>query len=333
MRSGEKFVGDASERVYVIARIGQPAGQKFAARVCRRYRRERIPASQDALHTLPGGGARGAEIEYSNFSGIGNHDVVRLQVHVNHVAGMGVRKTRADLPYDRPGLGPRHRPRLQPLHHRPEQLPLEQLHGKKIHVAVPIEFINLDDIAVREHLRTVKFAPQVFEQLRAIIDFLVQDLDGDVLIRAGQIGAVPVQCLENGAHTAATQALLENISVPQDAANFNGRGSAVMVLRYGRMRSRRFFQIDGRAVMRGREFAPHDRRGDRAEMFGGYFAAPIAFGNSVPCGIGSGMQESRYFIDELVHAAVVALRPVAGSGVGCRLTYCGRASFVHMRDF
>jgi hypothetical protein len=62
---------------------------------------------------------------------------------------MGVGQTGPNLQYDRPGVGPVHRTRVKPADHAAQELSFQQLHRKKRDVAISVEFVNFDDIAVR----------------------------------------------------------------------------------------------------------------------------------------------------------------------------------------
>ena len=83
MLSREQFVRQTGECEEIVARIRPLSRQEFAAGVCRRHR-ARIAFLCDL-------GAGGAKVEYACLAGVGDHDVLRLQVAVHHVARMCVR--------------------------------------------------------------------------------------------------------------------------------------------------------------------------------------------------------------------------------------------------
>jgi len=127
-----------------------------------------------------------------------------------------------DLPDDGPSMRAMHRPRSKSRHYAAQEFAFQQLHGEKIDVAITIQFEHVDDIRVRKHLCAVKLTLQMFNHCIATMRYGVQNLDRHVSLRQRKAGAESIECLEDSTPAAASQALLNDVPVPKNAADFNG---------------------------------------------------------------------------------------------------------------
>src|SRR5258708_37426375 len=112
---------------------------------------------------------------------------------------------------------------MQLSHHAAQEFPLEKLHREKINVAVTVQLIYVDDVFVGESLSAMELAPEVCDQITAIVRVRVQYFYRNISIFLGKIRAVPIQCFEHRALAAYPQALFQNIAIAYDAADPNWR--------------------------------------------------------------------------------------------------------------
>jgi hypothetical protein len=168
------------------------------------------------------------EVQDPHVAGLHDHDVVGLQICVNHIARMRVRQCGTNVSNDCPCEWPRNRRGLQPSHHAAQQLSLEKLHGKKIEVSVAIHFVDIHNAFMRKRLSAVEFASEVREQIPAIVGVPLPYFYRNISIFLGKIRAVAIQCFEHRALAAYPQALFQNVAVAYDATNPNGRWSTVL---------------------------------------------------------------------------------------------------------
>jgi hypothetical protein len=114
----------------------------------------------------------------------------------------------------------------------------EQLHGVERELTVPLEFVDLHDIRMRETAHAIEFSLQSLHEIRAPFDAVAKHLDRH---RCGTFGArdtQPGRRLVHLAHAAAAQQALHDIPIAQYTPDVDGRriGRPLGVTRGGRCR-------------------------------------------------------------------------------------------------
>jgi hypothetical protein len=151
---------------------------------------------------------------------------------------MGVRQGGSDRPDDRPGVRPGQSVGRCASEQGAQVLAREQLHGVEREFTVPLEFVDLHDIRMRETAHAIEFSLQSLHEIRAPFDAVAKHLDRH---RCGTFGArdtQPGRRLVDLAHAAAAQQALHNIPIAQYTPDVDGRriGRPLGVTRGGRCR-------------------------------------------------------------------------------------------------
>ncbi len=114
---------------------------------------------------------------------------------------------------------------------------VQKFHREEGDVAVAVEFMDPNDVRVRQQLQMLKLALQLGEQLFALGNRRMQYLDRQTLTGGRQIDAVLIHRLEHRAHAAVPEHADYSVAVPQHIAygHFPRRGGARIGCRRARI--------------------------------------------------------------------------------------------------
>jgi hypothetical protein len=162
---------------------------------------------------------RGTEVQDPQFAVIGDKDILRVDVAVHDAARVCVGKSGTHLAHDSQCVRPRQRDRGPRAHHLTEKRSDQRFHREEGVVAVAVEFMNSNDVRMRQQLQMLEFALQLGEKFVALGNRRVQNLDRYPLPRGGQIEAILVDRIEHGAHAAVPQYCPYSIAASQQIAD------------------------------------------------------------------------------------------------------------------
>ena len=221
--SGEQFVGDTGQRIDVVARIGILAEQHLRARVRRRQRAERARIELRAFVRSVAGRherARDAEIQHLHLPAlraVGDEHVAGLEVRMHDALLVGVHQRPARPLDDRPGVFEPDSLRVA-LDEAIERLAAEKLHRHEDQRAVAVEVVDRDDVWMRKRLRPARFPLQRLERFRMLAELGTQELDRDRGIAVLRLLLAQVLRLEDHAHAAFADSLLQHEAALDDRA-------------------------------------------------------------------------------------------------------------------
>ncbi len=215
MASGQQLVGDAAERVDVVAWVRFAVLQHFRARVCGRQRAQaaRIEHGGVALFFRPLEHARDAEIDHLHFAGVGQKNVRGLEVAMDEAALVRVRERGRHAAHDRQRRANRHAPEIRAPKYLAQRLAGQMLHRQIDDRAGAVEVVHGDDGAVREYLCLARLALQCDQRFRIAAELDVEHLDREIRLAVGRFQLAQVERLVHRAHAADAQTLLEHEAV------------------------------------------------------------------------------------------------------------------------
>src|SRR5208337_1458157 len=104
---------------------------------------------------------------------------------MDHIVCMRMRQGGADGTDNGPSVEAGERLLIGAFDHIAEAFAVEHLHRVEGGGLILLEFINLDDVLVRQSAQAFELAPQSLDALAAPLDRLAQDLDGDLVTWGG----------------------------------------------------------------------------------------------------------------------------------------------------
>src|SRR5882672_6969015 len=121
---------------------------------------------------------RGAEVQNPQLAVIGNENVLRVDISVDHTARMGMGERGADIVDDGERLRSRQGTCVSRLEHAAQQGAAQKFHRKKGNFTVAVKFVHPNYVRMRQQLQMLELALQLGKQLFALSNRRVQYLDG-----------------------------------------------------------------------------------------------------------------------------------------------------------
>ena len=203
--AGEHLEEHDAEGVDVRRRGGLLAARLFGAEVVDRA--ERRPGQR---HLGLGDGPGDPEVGDLHAAVAREHDVAGLHVAVDDPPGVGGRQGAGDLRGDPGGLARRERP--VPAHDRGQVLPVDELHDDERAVLVLAEVVDGHDVGMVERGGGERLLAEARAEVRIATVLGAEDLDRDVAIELGVVGAV------DAGHAPLPEELHQPIPPAEDAA-------------------------------------------------------------------------------------------------------------------
>ena len=221
MTPGQELVGDAAERIDIVARIGLAVFQHLRAGIGRRQRAQAAGIEDRDVgrffrlleHACD------AEIDHLDAAAVRQDHVGRLEVAMHEAAlvriSQGLAHAAHDLHRFLEGQGAKVR-RAQQLAQR---FAGQVFHGHVDHRTVAVEVVHRHDVGVGQGLRLARFALQGDQRLRMPLELHVQHLDRDIRMAVGSLQLAQVERFINGAHAAEADAFLQHEAAVERVAD------------------------------------------------------------------------------------------------------------------